>query len=345
MTPRTEDLDGLSKAVARARANVALVKYWGKRDVGLNLPIAGSISLTLDRLSAVATVSRIAPRAAREAGRFRQGGIPVEGVAGERMAAFLDRVAREAGVEEPLLAEVEANFPVGAGLASSAAIYCAVAAAALSIYGAKRSRGELSAIARLGSGSAARSAFGGFVEWRRGERPDGRDSTAVQLLRESEWDVAMAVAITSEEKKRVASRDAMTHVSATSPLFAGWADSLDADLDAMRAAVAARDLESVGRIAEENCLRMHATCLAARPPVIFWSPTTLALIECAAGLRREGVPAYFTIDAGPQVKVLCRGFDLERVAAALAAEPGVIRVLAARPGPGVEILEGEAPWS
>jgi diphosphomevalonate decarboxylase len=331
------DSEGSASAVAHA--NVALVKYWGKRDEQLNLPAVGSISLTLAGLRAVATV---APRRDAEA-RFVQDGRVVDGVAGARMARFLDFLA---GPEGPRLGtSVEANFPVGAGLASSAAIYCAVSAAALAALGRKATLAQLSAFARQGSGSAARSVYGGLVEWHRGDAADGSDSIATQLLAEGEWPLALLVAITSEGMKKHPSRDAMRHVAATSPLYAGWLEAQDEDLRAMRAAITQRDLAAVGRIAEENCLRMHATGFAARPPVVFWTPATMAAMDAVRTLRESGVEAWFTIDAGPQVKVLCRPGDADAVAERMRAVPGVLRVLRSGTGPGVAMQRGEAPWT
>jgi diphosphomevalonate decarboxylase len=329
-------------ATALARANVALVKYWGKREESLNLPAVGSISLTLDGLDAVATVGRARGGAAEP--RFTQNGVPVRDVPGDRMARFLERIATSAGADVRLRADVTANFPVGAGLASSAAIFCAVTAAGLSALGRKLDLTALSGLARQGSGSAARSVFGGLVEWQRGDAPDGSDSVAHQILGEDAWDLALLVAITSEQMKRTASRDAMRHVADTSPLYAGWLAAQGEDLAAMRRAIAARDLPEVGRIAEENCLRMHATGFGARPPVIFWTPATLSVIDAVRSLRDAGTPAWFTIDAGPQVKVLCAPRDAGTVAGKLADVPGVLRVLRSGPGRGVEMVDGEAPW-
>lgn len=327
----------VGSATAVAHANVALVKYWGKRDEKLNLPAVGSISLTLSGLRARATVETWS----RSDDRFVQDGRVVPGVAAQRMADFLDRLS---GAGPTLRAIVEANFPVGAGLASSAAIFCAVTTAALSVLGRRVTRGELSAFARQGSGSAARSVYGGLVEWFRGDAVDGSDSIAEQIAPETACDLALLAAITSEGMKRNPSRDAMRHVAETSPLYGGWLEAQDDDLVAMRRAIAADDLAEIGRIAEENCLRMHATGFAARPPVVFWTPATMAVMDEVRRLRDEGTLAFFTIDAGPQVKVLCRPRDADRVAAALERVPGVLRVLRSGPGPGVAMEQGEAPW-
>jgi diphosphomevalonate decarboxylase len=332
---------GVRAAVAEACANVALVKYWGKRDPVRNLPAVGSLSVTLADLTATARVAHSGTACGTV---FTQDGEEVRGVPAERMGEFLREVLRFARADGHLTADVRANFPVGAGLASSAAIHCAVAAAALSALGSSVSKEELSALARVGSGSAARSVYGGFAEWLRGEREDGSDSIARPLLSEDEWDLAVAVAIVSEKKKDASSRDAMGHVARTSPLYGGWLDAQPDDLAAAKQAISARDLPRLGAIAEENCLRMHATCFAARPPVLYFRPATLAAIEAVKELRSQGIPAYFTIDAGPQVKVLCEASSLATVMAALAAVPGVQRVIPSRPGPGVRMIEGAAPW-
>ncbi len=327
-------------ATARAGANVALVKYWGKRDEERNLPAVGSISITLGDLVATARV-RVGDTGAA---RFLGGGEVVSGTAADRMAAYLDWLGPQLGTNERLTTEVEATFPVGAGLASSAAIHCAVAVAAASALGACVDRSRLSRLARVGSGSAARSIYGGWVEWHRGERDDGEDSGATQLLGEDTWPLAMVVAIVHDGPKEVPSRDAMRHVARTSALYAAWIEAQPDDLAAMRTAIAARDLTAVGTIAEENCLRMHAITFAARPPVLYWAPATLAAMEAVRGLRTRGCEAYFTIDAGPQVKVLCSPQNVDTVAETMAAVPGVVRTLRSTLGGGAEVLEGPTPW-
>ena len=327
------------EAEAVACANVALVKYWGKRDAEANLPAVGSISLTLAGLEARARISR------RTAIRFSRDGEPITGTAGERMSAYLDWLSATQGDGSVLSVDISANFPVAAGLASSAAIYCAVATAATSALGSRLTRRELSAIARRGSGSAARSVFGGLVEWHLGIVPDGSDSVAEALAAAGDWDLAMAVVVLEEGMKKTSSRDAMEHVARSSPLYPAWVDNQQADIAAMREAIEARDFARVGTITEENTLRMHATTLAARPPVFYWKPETLRVMEEVHSLRSEGTQAFFTMDAGPQVKVLVEGESLGRVVERLQGLPGVRRVLTARPGPGVRMLSGDEPWS
>ena len=323
---------------ACACANVALVKYWGKRDPEANLPAVGSISLMLEGLEAEATISM------RPADRFTSRGKTVPGRAYDQMVSFLDWVARTYDSETPLAVNIETNFPVAAGLASSAAIYCATATAALSFLEVSASRRELSAIARRGSGSASRSVFGGLVEWHRGTDPGGDDSFADPLLPAEDWALGMVVAILDEGQKKTSSRDAMQHVAETSPLYSGWLAAQEDDLESMRHAIHARDFPTVGRITEESTLRMHAVTMAARPAVLYWQPATLHVMEAVRELRATGLDAYFTMDAGPQVKVLCQQQDMGAVAAKLESVPAVLRVLQARAGSGVRVLEGKAPW-
>ena len=233
---------------------------------------------------------------------------------------------------------------MAAGLASSAAIYCATASAALSYLEVSVSRQELSAIARRGSGSAARSVFGGLVEWHRGTDPVGTDSFAEPLLAPEDWALGMVVAILDEGQKKTSSRDAMQHVAETSPLYGGWLAAQENDLSGMRRAIESRDFAAMGRITEESTLRMHAVTMAARPAVLYWQPATLEVMQTVRELRESGVAAYFTMDAGPQVKVLCQQHDMEAVGKKLEALPAVLRVLQARAGGGVRILEGSTPW-
>jgi diphosphomevalonate decarboxylase len=153
------------------------------------------------------------------------------------------------------------------------------------------------------------------------------------------WDLRLVVAVTAAGEKAAGSTAAMEITARTSPFYAAWVAGVPADLAEARAAIAARDLDRLGALAERSALRMHATAMAADPPILYWNPATLAAIQTTRALRAAGTPAYFTIDAGPHVKVLCAPADAAAVASALAAAPGVLRTITASPGSGARVVE------
>jgi len=320
-------------ATARAHANLALVKYWGKRDAALNLPATGSISLTLEPLAVEASVSF----GGGEADRILIDGEPAEGEEGERVRRFLDLLRTEAGRRERATVTTRGALPRGIGLASSAASFAALALAGSRAAGLRLEPPALSALARRGSGSAARSIFGGFVEWHRGVRPDGLDSIAEPLAAPGHWDLRVVAAVVTSARKAVSSREGMQRATA-SPFYPAWVTEVEADLAAARAAIRGRDLEALGLVAEHSALTMHAVGLAARPPLLYWRGPTVECVHRVWALRAEGTPAFVSIDAGPQVKVLCEADAAPRVAATLGEVPSVERVLVCRPGPGAELL-------
>jgi diphosphomevalonate decarboxylase len=333
----------LPKSVtARAGTNIALVKYWGKRDAALNLPAAGSLSLTLANLGSETTV-RFASDAVQADGRDQVllSGTPADERFAARVRKFLDLVRARAGIALPAWVTTANSVPTAAGLASSAAGFAALALAASRAAGLRLSAAELSELARRGSGSAARSIFGGFVEMSAGNRVDGGDAIAHPLQNEGAWEICLCVAITAAGEKAIGSTAAMEQTARTSPYYAAWLASVPGDLDEARAAVSACDLARLGSIAERSALRMHACAMAADPHILYWNPATLAAIATVKRLRSEGIPAYFTIDAGPHVKVLCATSDAPKVEAALAATPAVMRVLRLAPGPGAQVIREE----
>ena len=255
-----------------------------------------------------------------------------------RLCAYLDVLRGIAGRRTRLEVALDTNFPVAAGLASSASTFAALARVGSAVFGMEPSSEQLSILARRGSGSAARSVLGGFVEWLAGELSDGSDSYAVPLAPQEHWDVGLAIAITDEGPKAVGSGAGMAHSVKHSPFFPAWLEVHDDDLETIGRGILHRDLGVVGEAMERNCLKMHAVALAARPPLLYWKPATLAVIQRVAELREEGLDAYFTIDAGPQVKVLCDLADREVVAEALRRVGGVRRVLLSRPGGGAELV-------
>lgn len=328
---------GLARFVrAQASPNLALVKYWGKRDTERNLPAVGSLSLTLAPLQSEVFVRPLDPRSNDD--EITGNGVALAGEAREKIQRFLDLVRARAGETRRLKVEVQSNFPVAAGLASSSSTFAALAVALDALFDLQLDPRDLSALARQGSGSAARSIFGGFVEWLRGSSPDGSDSVAVPIAPPDHWPLRVLVAVTNPRPKRVSSTLGMRSTQ-NSPFFAAWENTQEADLAEARAAVATRDLHRLGEVAEHSALKMHALMIASRPALLYWEAATVAVIHTVYELRRSGLAAYFSIDAGPQVKVLCQPDDCARVAAALRAVPGVLEVLDAEPGPGAAVLE------
>jgi diphosphomevalonate decarboxylase len=324
-----------AKAQARARANFALVKYWGKADTRLNVPAVGSISITLESLWSDTVVELDSSLAADDF--VLDGARRPEQSA--KVSACLDLLRARAGVATRARVTSSNNFPTGAGLASSASGFAALVTAASAALGLELSPRELSVLARFGSGSAARSVFGGFVEMHAGTAADGSDSYAEPLLDAAAWPLEVVIAVTAKGEKEVGSRSGMTRSAEFSPYYSAWVAAQPADLAAARRAIAARDFDALGEVAEHNCLKMHAAALAARPGLVYWNGATVECLHAVRRLRAEGLPVFFTVDAGPQVKAICTAASRARVATALAALPGVVEVLSSRLGPGVELLE------
>ena len=317
-------------ATARAHANIALVKYWGKRDVALNLPAAGSLSMTLAGLTTTTTVRFGAP-----ADSLLIDGRP-KGL--DKAVRVFDAIRARAGIEAFAAAESSNDFPTGAGLASSASGLAALTVAAAAAADLDLPAEELSAIARLGSGSATRSLFGGFARWNRGTRADGTDSHAVPLFGPDHWDLRVVVAVVSDSPKAVGSTEGMTRTRATSPYHQAFLDTVDADLEAATAAIAARDVAALGRVAERSCLRMHADMMAGDPALVYLRHQSWRVIEAVRTLQADGVPCFFTADAGPNVKVFCLPEAVETVREALLPLRCVKALVAAAPGPGARVI-------
>ncbi len=320
------------KASATAHPNIALVKYWGKRNEELILPHNGSLSMTLEGLSATTTVEF----SDREEDLAQIDGRRLEGSELKRIVRILDLVRERAGLSKKARVASRTDFPKAAGLASSAAGGAALAAATSWAAGLELSVQDLSILARHCSGSACRSIEGGFCEWKKGSREDGLDSYAVQILGESDWaDIRMVVVICENEAKEVSSREAMKRTVETSPYYPSWVKCAEEDLVETRKALLAKDLVLLGTIAERNAWRMHASILAAHSSILYLRPVTLAVKELVESLRVGGTPAFLTLDAGPNPVILCLAQVVPRITMRLAEMSGVERVVVAKPGPGI----------
>lgn len=329
-------------AKARAHSNIALAKYWGKRDAALNIPAVGSISITLDALHTDTTVEFRTDLAQDELWlndvQLNGSQQPDRHPAVRRASIVLDLVRQRAGTDLKATISSHNNFPTGAGLASSASGFAALAVAACAAARLEESPRELSILARRGSASAARSLFGGYAELHAGTAADGSDAFAEPLMGRADWPLSVVVAITDPGQKSISSTEGMSATSATSPFYNSWVESSEPLLTRMRAAILAHDLEQVGELTEHSCLALHSLMFTTQPALIYWNAATVAAIHAVRDLRASGLPVYFTIDAGPQVKALCRPEDADAVALALNAVTGVQETRTTGLGPAAHLL-------
>jgi len=317
------------RATAIAHPNVALIKYWGKRDVQSNFPAVGSLSLTLSGLNTRTAVSFEAGRSTDEVlinGQSDQR-------AGIRITRCLDILRDLAGVDSHAIVESTNDFPTGAGLASSASGYAALVKAAAAALGLDIAQSKLDEIARIGSGSAPRSLHSGIVLL---DIASGgvAEMSCRTVCEPDAWPLAIEVAITSRAAKDVGSTGGMELSKEASPYYQAWVDTHPADLAAGLTAVEKRDFERLAEVSEQSCLKMHAMAMSSQPPLLYWSAATVDCMHRIRELRRQGLPVFFTIDAGPQVKAVCLPEAAPQVKAALSELPGVLDVLDSRLGQG-----------
>ncbi|NND46084.1 MAG: diphosphomevalonate decarboxylase [Woeseiaceae bacterium] len=317
------------RATAIAQPNIALIKYWGKRDLERNLPAVGSISITLRDLFTEMQVEldeRLTADTLAVNGSVDETMLP-------RLSACLDLVV---GRVRPRASVVSrCNFPVAAGLASSASAFAATTVAAAYAAGKSLGVAALANLAGRSSGSAARSLYGGFAEL------ENRESEiAVSTLCESDqWPLSVVIAITETGPKAVGSTEAMEISRKTSPFYANWVERQDDDLQTARDAIRQRDFEQLAAIAEHNCLKMHSVMWASRPPIVYWNSVTMRCLQTVRKLQGGGAGVFFTIDAGPQVKAICLPEHVQEVRAALAATEGVIDIMESGLGDAARLVE------
>jgi diphosphomevalonate decarboxylase len=319
-----------SGVTAIAHANIALAKYWGKASVEDNMPAVPSLSLTL---AALRSRTHAVVDAALAADEVSLDGVPATGRARERVVRLLDELRALTGATAHLRIDSTNDFPTASGLASSASGFAALALAGSHALGRPLPAATLSSLARRASASAARSLFGGFVALRLG-------ATAAQpLLSAADFPLSMVIAVTASGPKSVSSTEGMRHTLATSPYYPAWVEAAPALFAEVERAVLARDLETLGAAMEQSALMMHASMLAARPALVYFTPATLRAMERVRELRRAGTPAFYTMDAGPHVKVLCETVRADSVADALRAVAGVERVIVTGAGPDAHVVE------
>jgi diphosphomevalonate decarboxylase len=317
-----------ARCTAVAHSNIALIKYWGKKDEERNLPAVPSLSLTLDQLASKTTVRFDAQW---PTDTVTLDGEQAQGRERQRVVDMLDRVRELAGRSERAHVTSSNDFPTAAGLASSASGFGALAVAARVAAGLILGSAELSSLARQSSASAARSLFGGFATLGAGAE------SAEPLADPLHWGLRLLVLVTERGKKAIGSTQAMRLTERTSPYYRSWVDGAQELFDAARVAVLDKSLPQLGEAMERSTLMMHASMFAARPAIIYLKPTTLAVIAKVEQLRAEGLECYFTMDAGPHVKVLVEPERAEQLERELGSVPSVVKTILCGTGPAASV--------
>jgi diphosphomevalonate decarboxylase len=309
------------------------------RDERLALPFNSSLSVTLDRLRTRTTV-RFAPRL--EEDRFVLNGTVAGGGPLRNVVEFLDLVRTEAGISEKAEVRSTNNFQTASGLASSASGFAALAGAAAHAAGLDPPDQRLSQLARMGSGSACRSVFGGFVEWRKGVRPDGRDCYARPLFDESHWPelVDLVALVKDAPTKAVRSANAMQLSVTTSPEYAQRQREVPERLAGIRRAIRDRDAARLFPLVIEECDSFRLVCETTRPSLDYLTPTSREILATVTELNRErSTPvAGYTHDAGAHVHLFTLSPDVARLRRRISRIRGVSRTLALHAGPGGRLL-------
>ena len=285
---------------ARAHTNIALIKYWGKADEALIIPMNNSLSVTLDRFY---TETRVTFDETLTEDQLILNGEAVNAKESAKIQRYMEMIRKEAGISEHALIESENFVPTAAGLASSASAYAALAGACNEALQLGLSDKDLSRLARRGSGSASRSIYGGFAEWEKGN--DDETSFAHRVEADGwENELAMVFVVINNKSKKVSSRSGMSLTRDTSRFYQYWLDNVEPDLKEIKEAIAQKDFKRMGEVIEANGLRMHATNLGAQPPFTYLVTESYDAMRIVHECREAGLPCYFTMDAGPNVKVL-----------------------------------------
>ena len=284
-----------------AAANVALIKYWGKTDLEKNIPAVASLSIGMEDLRTETIISESKDKIDTLVGRF-------EKHEKKRILNYVSMAKKLLGVSGGLKIETANNFPSSSGLASSASGFAAIALGINEFYALDLPRKDISRLARLGSGSAARSIYGGFVQM-----DTGADPFAAPLKLEDPWVLDVLVLVTEEQPKKLSSTDSMNLTKRTSPFYSAWLDTQENDFLSAKDAIIEKDFWRLARISEHNCLKMHSTIMTAKPPHIYWNPSTVKILHQVKKIQEKGLHVFFTIDAGPQIKLICDPSDTQLI--------------------------------
>lgn len=325
------------KATAQAPSNIAFIKYWGRKDNELRLPANHSLSVNLEGLSTVTTVEF--------SGDLAEDGVEINsqvatGKQQSRVVKLIDRVRQMAGVQTKAKVTSYNTFPKGAGLASSASGFAALALASTAALELDLSEKELSQLARLGSGSACRSIPDGFVEWQTAETHE--DSFAHSLHPANHWKIVDVIALVDQTEKTISSSEG--HEAALkSPFYQTRIQHyLPNQYTRIKDALANRDFTTFGLAMEEEAINFHAIIMTSDPSILYWNAATMTVLHAVRQLRTQGLEAYFTIDAGPNVHIFVEEHNVEALVATLGQIPGIQEILVAPPAQGARLITEQA---
>lgn len=322
----------MDKAKVKAHANIALVKYWGKKDEDLIIPFNSSISMTLKEFFTITEVEKIYS----DQDEFYLNGSIQNEKETKKISEFIDLFRKLAKDYSRVRVSSKNYFPTAAGLASSASGFAALAGALNEIFELKLDKTDLSKMARRGSGSATRSIFGGLVEWEKGH---DHETSFGKKIDDGNWDIGMIAVILSDKKKKVLSRVGMAQTVRSCPFYTAWVESAESDLEDMKQAISERNINRIGEIAESSALKMHATMMATQPSIIYMQEETLTVIRMVKEMREDGIVAYFTMDAGPNLKIITNSEFKDKIIERLSRFISKDRLVYSEVGPDIELLE------
>ncbi|WP_297818964.1 diphosphomevalonate decarboxylase [uncultured Lactobacillus sp.] len=323
------------KAKARAHTNIALIKYWGKADKALKLPLMSSISMTLDAFY-TETEFEHDPKISESS--FYLNDVKQSPAQSQRVFDYINELQKKYNLDPNENFEIHSynHVPTSAGLASSASAFAALAACFAKSYQLDLDKTQLSRLARLGSGSATRSIFGGFVEWIKGD--NDLNSYAQALNEHPDWDLHMLAVEVNTKQKKISSSKGM-ELAQHSNYYQDWLKQNDSEIQAMKSAISNHDFSTLGQISENSANEMHAMNLTANPGFTYFEPDTISLINLVHELRNSGIECYYTIDAGPNVKILCTLRNSKKIISAIHNLLGNVKIVNAGFGPGIEYLD------
>ncbi len=304
----------MEEIVVNAHANIALIKYWGKRDEFLMLPTKSSLSVSLDALKTATKIKF------SDSDRIFINGQEAQGESQVKILRFLHIFRKKFNINRFFQIDSDNNFPTAAGLSSSSSGIAALArglselcsfchpefdSGSINCRNLSLSRKDLSILARRGSGSASRSVFGGFVLWHKGTLLDGSDSFAEQLFTAQHWpEFRVIVVVVQQSKKYISSTQAMQITVKTCKTYNEWVKNSERRVKPMIQAIANKDLQTLGELSQVDCIEMHETMRTSSPAINYWTEKTTKIIDLVNNMKNSGIQCYFTIDAGPNVKIL-----------------------------------------